>query len=319
MPSYLLFRFDFLDTWHYTIRSREKGCETVFMLHPLEPIYSVTHLINASSYRLNANFTWQGERHDFWELLYVDRGEVTVWANDNEYFLQAGEMVFHCPNEYHNLLPSRGRSADVIVIAFVCKDPQMSVFQQRIMLLDGPEKECLARIVKEAEKTYAFFENEPPAVRLVRRDDAPAGAEQLIRCELEQMLIHMLRRNVNIPMKGRIISSNSANRNAMLAKRAEEYMRQHYGERLTLRNIAASLNISVSLLKLVFREQTGTSVIGYLTDLRMKEAKRLIRENQYNFTQIADIVGFESIFYFSARFKKVTGMTPTEYARTLRQ
>ncbi|MBO4886544.1 MAG: helix-turn-helix transcriptional regulator [Clostridia bacterium] len=291
----------------------------MFQMHSLELIYSVTHLVNASSYHIPAHYTSPGERHDFWELVYVDRGEVIVWANENEYLLKAGEMVFHRPNEYHNVLPYCGKPADIIVIAFVCKSPQMSAFEQRFIMLGGAEKDCLARIVKEAEKTYAFFENKPPVVRLIRREDAPTGAEQLIRCELEQMLIYMLRRNESIPMKVRILSSNSANHNAALTQRAEDFMRQHYGERLTLKDIAASLNISVSQLKLVFREQTGTSVIGYLTDLRMKEAKRLIRENQYNFTQIADIVGFESIYYFSSRFKRITGMTPTEYARTLRQ
>ena len=291
----------------------------VFLLHPLEPIYCVTHLVNASSYHISASFRWPGERHDFWELVYVDRGEVIVWANENEYLLKAGEMIFHCPNEYHNVLPYCGKPADIIVIAFVCESPQMSAFEQRIILLGGAEKDCLARIVKEAEKAYVFFDNNAPAVRLIRREDAPTGAEQLIRCELEQMLIHMLRRNESIPMKVRKLSSNSANYSASLAQRAEDYMRQHYGQKLTLKDIAASLNISVSQLKLVFREQIGTSVIGYLTELRMKEAKRLIRENQFSFTQIADIVGYESIYYFSTRFKQVTGMTPTEYARTLRQ
>lgn len=291
----------------------------VFLLHSLAPIYSVTHLVNVSSYHLPADFTWPGEQHDFWELVFVDRGEVTVCANENRYLLKAGEMVFHRPNEFHNVLPYCGKPADIIIIAFVCSNPQMSAFEQRFTRLGGEERDCLARIVKEAEKTYVFFENKPPVVRLIRRDDAPTGAEQLIRCELEQMLIYMLRRNENIPMKVRILSSNNANHNAMLSQCAEDYMHQHYGERLTLKDIAASLNISVSQLKLVFREQTGASVIGYLTDLRMKEAKRLIRENQYNFTQIADIVGFESIYYFSSRFKRVTGMTPTEYARTLRQ
>ena len=104
-----------------------------------------------------------------------------------------------------------------------------------------------------------------------------------------------------------------------LTQRAQDYIRQHYREKVTLADIASGLNVSVSQLKLVFREQAGTSVIGYLTDLRMREAKRLIRENQYNFTQIADIVGYESIYYFSSRFKQLTGMTPTEYARSLRQ
>ena len=296
-----------------------KGCGDLFLLHSLEPVYNVTHLVNASSYHIPPDYMEPGERHDFWELVYVDRGEIIVRANDSEYLLKTGEMAFHRPNEYHNVSPYCGKAADIIIIAFVCKDPQMSVFEQRSILLGSEEKECLAGIVKEAEKTYVYFENDPPLVKLIRRDNAPAGAEQLIRNGLEQLLIYILRRNENIPVNARILSSNSSNHHAALTQRAQDYIRQHYREKVTLADIASGLNVSVSQLKLVFREQAGTSVIGYLTDLRMREAKRLIRENQYNFTQIADIVGYESIYYFSSRFKQLTGMTPTEYARSLRQ
>ena len=105
----------------------------MFLLHSLEPVYCVTHLVNASSYHIPADYTSPGERHDFWELVYVDRGEVTIWANENKYLLKTGEMAFHRPNEYHNVLPYCGKPADIIVIAFVCRDPQMSAFEQRII------------------------------------------------------------------------------------------------------------------------------------------------------------------------------------------
>jgi tRNA pseudouridine55 synthase len=57
---------------------------------------------------------------------------------------------------------------------------------------------------------------------------------------------------------------------------------------------------------------------AHLTALRIKEAKRLIREGKHSFSQIAENVGFESIHYFSTVFKKHTGMTPSDYARSLR-
>ncbi|MBR2571445.1 MAG: helix-turn-helix domain-containing protein [Clostridia bacterium] len=291
----------------------------MFLLHPLEPVFNVTHLINASSYHIPPDYLEPGERHDFWELVYADRGEIIIRADDNEYLLKTGEMAFHRPNEYHNVLPYRGRPSDIIIIAFVCENPQMSAFEQRIILLGSEEKDCLSRIVKEAERTYVYFENNPPLVKLIRSDDAPVGAEQLIRSGMEQLLIHLLRRSENIPINARMLPSNSANHHAALTRRAQEYMRQHYRDKLRLSDIASSMNISISLLKTVFREQAGTSVISYLTDLRIKEARRLIRENQYNFTQIADIVGYDSIYYFSTTFKRVTGMTPTEYARSVRQ
>ena len=82
--------------------------------------------------------------------------------------------------------------------------------------------------------------------------------------------------------------------------------------------MAAALGVSVSQLKRVFREQVGQSVISYLTALRIGEAKRLIRQGNLTFTQIAECVGIESIYYFSNLFKKQTGMSPTEYEKTLK-
>jgi AraC-like DNA-binding protein len=92
----------------------------------------------------------------------------------------------------------------------------------------------------------------------------------------------------------------------------------HFREKLTLEKVAKAHNISISKLKRIFRESTETSVVAHLTALRIKEAKRLIREGKHSFSQIAENVGFESIHYFSTVFKKHTGMTPSDYARSLR-
>ncbi len=88
---------------------------------------------------------------------------------------------------------------------------------------------------------------------------------------------------------------------------------------ITLPSLAAVLGISVSQLKRVFHEQIGQSMVRYLTALRIGEAKRLIREGNLTFTQIAERIGIESIYYFSNLFKKQTGMSPTEYEKTLKE
>jgi len=99
----------------------------------------------------------------------------------------------------------------------------------------------------------------------------------------------------------------------------QEYLAEHYAQRITLEKLAASQNISISQLKRIFKEHTGDSVIPYLTALRIKEAKRLIQESSLNFSQIAVSVGYDNIYYFSSVFKKHTGMTLTEYSKSLRR
>ena len=105
----------------------------------------------------------------------------------------------------------------------------------------------------------------------------------------------------------------------LLAQQARDYLAAHYSEAITLPSLAAALGISVSQLKRVFHEQIGQSMVRYLTALRIGEAKRLIREGNLTFTQIAERIGIESIYYFSNLFKKQTGMSPTEYEKTLKE
>ena len=68
----------------------------------------------------------------------------------------------------------------------------------------------------------------------------------------------------------------------------------------------------------MFREQVGKTAVHYLNALRVQEAKRLIRRGELNFTQIAERVGIESIYYFSNLFKKYAGVSPSEYAKSLK-
>lgn len=291
----------------------------MFYPRELEEVFRVTHLINASYYRLGPDYRWPGERHDFWELVYVDRGEAVVTAERDDYLLRAGEMAFHCPNEWHNVNIRDGKPASIIVIAFVCESPAMASFRGRIIALGPQEQQCLKTIVREADRTYLYFENEAPRVKLVRREDAPAGGEQLIRSCLEQLFVYISRRDADIQIEARFLSSNARNHREAMVQRAQSFLSDHMGERITLDRVAAEVNVSASHLKRVFREQTGQPVIAYLTDLRIRQAKRMIRDRQLNFSQIAEAVGFDSIYYFSARFKKQTGMTPTEYARSVRR
>ena len=95
--------------------------------------------MNAAYYQLGPDFQWPGERHDFWEVVYVDRGEAVITAEEEEYTLKAWEMVFHCPNEWHNLRAAEGKTAGVVVIAFVCDSPSMEAFRRRIIAL-GPQE-----------------------------------------------------------------------------------------------------------------------------------------------------------------------------------
>ena len=95
---------------------------------------------------------------------------------------------------------------------------------------------------------------------------------------------------------------------------AVEFLAAHISENLTLAEIADGCSMSVSKLKMLFREKCSGGPINYFNSLKMEKAKEMIREGKLNFTEIADRLGFASLHYFSRLFKKITGLSPTEYA-----
>ena len=132
----------------------------------------------------------------------------------------------------------------------------------------------------------------------------------MIRANLEQLFIYACRESAAVRAEAPRMNSNAFNHHAEMVERTKSFLYAHIHEKITLARVAAEISVSPSHLKRVFREQTGQSVIAYLTDLRVRRAKQMICDHQYNFSQIAEAVGFDSVYYFSARFKKYTGMTP---------
>lgn len=289
----------------------------MFQLHKIEPVFSITHLVNVSYYAIPSSFIWDGESHDFWEFVYVDKGEVLVEADKMTYLLKAGEMAFHRPNEYHRVSLYGDSPASILVIAFQCTSPAMENFSRKILFLGQQEKKCITEIVKEAENTYRYFDNLPPVVDLAKVDEPAVGSEQIIQTTLEQLFIYILRRNENIRFEARRVPKTHQHHHEVTVALVKQYLNEHLKEKISLDDISAHFNISSSQLKRIFKSYAGTTVISYLISLRIAEAKRLIREDELTFSQIAEQVGYDNIYYFSSQFKIQTGMTPTEYCRSV--
>lgn len=286
----------------------------------LRPIYlhsdfDVEAVINISYYRLSRDYAFPGEQHNCWEFLYVDRGSVVVTAGADTYFMKSGELAFHCPDEFHAF--HAVGEADIIVVSFVCNSNAIHRLEKKVLLLHTKEKEHLKLLINEAQQVYQYFENIAPRINMEKKADAPWGCDQLIKTYLEQLFIHICRRDDNLEFSQRAVSGNSA-QGLVFAQRLKDYLQENYTKKITLEILAAEMNVSTSQIKRTFREQIGKSMVNYITDLRISRAKRMIREGNYNFTQIAEAVGYDSIYYFSSLFKKHTGKTLSEYARSLK-
>lgn len=97
-----------------------------------------------------------------------------------------------------------------------------------------------------------------------------------------------------------------------------DYMQHKLCEQVKIEQICHDNLIGRSKLQKLFKEHTGMGVIEYFSYLKINTAKELIRAKRMNFTQISEHLGYTSIHYFSKQFKKLTGMTPSEYASSIK-
>lgn len=279
-----------------TVLSREISVESIVTLHYFEHA---------------KNYVFEGERHDFWELVYVDKGRLEVIAENNGYELQQGQMIFHKPNEFHNLYANGRIAPNIVIITFVCQSPAMAFFKDKIAYATAHQRDLLAQIIKEGRQ--AFHRSTPHTVQMSRRSDAAFGSEQLIQLSLEMLLLDMIREDAPIDQRSRASSSIKHRSDCDLVARVTHYMEEHLCDSLSFSTICQYSAQSATNLKTIFKSVTGQGVMEYYRTLKIEQAKTMLREGSGNITQIADKLGYSSVHYFSRHFKQATGMTPREY------
>jgi YesN/AraC family two-component response regulator len=131
---------------------------------------------------------------------------------------------------------------------------------------------------------------------------------------LELLLIHMIRRYFAPQAQLPIDPARSARRHEVTYHTVLQYLEEHIRESVSIEKICHDNLIGRSQLHKLFNERHQCGVIDYFSQMKISMARQLIREQQMNFTQISDFLGYSSVHYFSRQFKKITGMTPTEYA-----
>ena len=285
-----------------------------FTKHGFERTFNIEKLITIFYMEFSKDFRYDGEQHDFWEMVYIDKGEMVCTADKNNFVLKSGELTFHKPNEFHNLSGNKSVAPNVSIITFETKSREMKYFEGKIFRLNSEEKALLSMLFSEGLSCFRLADEKNPLLqKLMKIESAPIGSSQMTKNLLEIFLIK-LRRNKDI--------STKKNRRSYKVNGVEipyevkmicDYLEEKIYSRCNIPDIAKHFGKSESAVKSLFSTYKSGGVMNYYNALKLDEAKRLIREGKYNFTQIADLLCFDNPQYFSKFFRKSTGMSPSEY------
>lgn len=278
----------------------------------------IDRIFSVHYFEYMSDFVFEGESHDFWEFCCVDKGTVLVQADDQYHVLTKEQIIFHKPNEFHSL-SAHGKSApNLVVMSFHTNSPCMDFFRNKILEINETERNLLAQIIIEARQCFCTPLDDPYLQKLGKTDHAPVGSEQLLRIYLEQFILQMYRRNISSQPAPRLEKSVKKTNDSLAFERIVGYLEDHIRQHVTIDEICQENLIGRSQLQKLFRERKKCGVVNYFSKMKINAAKELIRENYLNFTEISDYLGYTSVHYFCRQFKKITGMTPSEYSSSIK-
>lgn len=284
---------------------------------------NIDSIITIHYFEYMKDFVFNGESHDFWEFLYVDKGTVSVCADDTWMILSTGDIIFHRPNEFHSIKSIGKNSPNLVAVSFECNSPAMDFFIRKSFRLTAHERSLISHIISEGRNALSTPLNLPSVEQVITRDDAPFASQQMILLYLQLFLITVLRNHSEEHEHPQMQphAPDSPSTQTLREERLKnilQYMEDHICDQIKISDICETFNISRSSLQNIFHSTFECGVIDYFNNLKIKRAKNLIRNGSMNFTEIAYYLSYSSLPYFSKQFRLATGMSPSAYASSVK-
>ncbi|MBR5011569.1 MAG: helix-turn-helix transcriptional regulator [Clostridia bacterium] len=270
----------------------------------LNNVLEINGVYSVHYFEYMKNFVFPGESHPFWEIVYADKKSLVITAGEQEIVLEPGHLFIHKPDEFHSIRCDS--AANSVIFSFDCDSKELMAISGRVITCGAEERQVLASIISEAAKVFATPLGDMKIYKLEKNESHEYGSQQLVRLYIEQLLIMLVRgqdKPVHVP---RYESSR-------LLEQVCEYLESNIENRLRFDDVLKHFSTSASVIKKIFRDNMDCGIMEYFNRLKIEAAKQMIRDGNYNFTQIADRLSFNTSQYFTTVFRRVTGMNPSEY------
>ena len=243
-------------------------------------------------------FTFPGEGHEPLELTYVDKGTLHSVADGRDILLEQGDLVIYAPGQWHMQYADVDMSPSFITITFDLAGEYPRDLINRKFTIPQSAVPTLQRMLRELDRMDAF-------------------SSDMVICLLQMLLLELLREQVT-PAGTKLRTTNAVNSENEIIRRAQQYISEHVREKLTVPLVARHVDVSPSYLTALFRKNLQISPGEYVRRIKLQESKQMIREDNMNFTEIAAALQYSTVHHFSRQFKDKFGITPTEYAKSVR-
>ena len=290
----------------YTQNDYQMDAITLSKPYEYRPVLPRIRLQNILGYYYRIRtpgYSFKGERHQFFELTYVDTGVLYTEVDGASYKLGEKELIIYGPGQFHS------QHTDNQAVSYVT-----IMFNMENISPDLPENwynVLINRVFPYNKKVYTLIKT------LVQESAVSAPyTDSLMHCLLTEAIIRLLQGVYTMPaaQPSSVVRQNYQDE---LIDRILAYVESKIYEPLTVADICQQFSLSRSTLQLLFKNAVNQSPKKYISDMKLEKSCQMLRENKYTISEISLKLGYSSIHYFSNAFNQKYHISPSEYAKRI--
>ena len=249
----------------------------------------------------DTGYCFEGESHSYYELTYVDRGILTTEIDGRTYELKERELIIYGPGQFHKQFIQDGKSCSYVTVLFEL-DSSGNHFD---FLLD--------KVFPYTKKIHSLMKN------FVNESSTLVPyMDSLMLCLFQEVIIRLLQSEfIKEEHDKKPLTDARQHYHDEQLEKILKYIDDTLYEPITVGEICQKFSMSRSSLQILFNENLNQTPKKYINELKLEKSRQMIGEGCYTISEIALMLGFNSIHYFSRAFTQKYNMAPTEYAKTI--
>ncbi|NLC96125.1 MAG: AraC family transcriptional regulator [Erysipelotrichaceae bacterium] len=244
------------------------------------------------------NYVFPGETHYLYELTYVDNGSLQTTIEGQKYILSSNQCIFYGPGQSHSQFVIGPESCSYLTVIFEATGVSKDHLLNKVFNVTKEQKSIIDDFVRNSNNSLAY-------------------SEDLLVVTLNTLLLKLLQTEALGKNQDKVTIPITQHFQNNFLEEIVTYIHNNIYGPLTVEDISQEFSISRTYLQRLFKENLHTSPKQYINEIKLSNSKMLIKKGQYSFSEIADMLGYSSIHYFSRLFSAKFGVTPSEYSKKI--
>ncbi len=247
---------------------------------------------------------WRYDKHihSSYECVYIVSGDLRVWCNDVKFEVSCGDFYFVRPGQKHKE-EAISKEIEFVYLRFKYIDEKSS--NANIFPMDLNLDKQILRNMEKSEMTSAMFAiiNELSEEKKCAQEVVTSHISRIVWLIIRELNIEVEEYDKRKGVKNQIVESSIS------------YVNKNLYNSIKIKDISNYCNVSPDYLSHIFKDVTDITILNYINNLKMQKAAAMLIDENKTIKEVAYNLGYSDPLYFSKRFKKWFGCSPTNYIK----